>query len=169
MSAAATVVRLENAGGAAVLLETSRALPLVSISIGLKSGSLIDEPGKEGSTRLLSRLMRRTAGGLEPQVIDTRIDSLGASLSADVTPVVAGFTIPPACLTGSNEDTGLGALSLAGLALPGCGASTTFASSWRNPTMHLNMPGVYSGCGWKLYARHMTQCLCTSCVRERCG
>ena len=36
-----------------------------------------------------------------------------ASLSADVTPVVAGFTIPPACLTGSNEDTGLGALSLA--------------------------------------------------------
>jgi zinc protease len=28
--------------------------------------------------------MRRTAGGLEPQLIDTRIDSLGASLSADV-------------------------------------------------------------------------------------
>jgi len=84
MSAAATVVRLEDAGGAAVLLETSRALPLVSISIGLKSGALIDPPGKEGSTRLLSRLMRRTAGGLEPQVIDTRIDSLGASLSADV-------------------------------------------------------------------------------------
>ena len=84
MSAAATVVRLEDAGGAAVLLETSRALPLVSISIGLKTGALIDAPGKEGSTRLLSRLMRRTAGGLEAQVIDTRIDSLGASLGADV-------------------------------------------------------------------------------------
>ncbi|HYQ41442.1 MAG TPA: pitrilysin family protein [Polyangiaceae bacterium] len=84
MSAAATVVRLEDAGGATVLLETSRALPLVSISIGLKTGSLIDAPGKEGTTRLLSRLMRRTAGGLEPQVIDMRIDSLGASLSADV-------------------------------------------------------------------------------------
>jgi zinc protease len=56
----------------------------VSISIGLKTGSLVDAPGKDGSTRLLSRLMRRTAGGLEPQVIDTRIDSLGASLSADV-------------------------------------------------------------------------------------
>lgn len=84
MSAAATVVRLQDAGGAAVLLETSRALPLVSISIGLKTGALIDEPGKEGTTRLLSRLMRRTAGGLEAQVIDTRIDSLGGSLSADV-------------------------------------------------------------------------------------
>jgi zinc protease len=84
MSAAAAVVRLDDAGGAAVLLETSRALPLVSISIGLKTGSLIDPIGKEGTTRLLSRLMRRTAGGLEAQVIDTRIDSLGGSLGADV-------------------------------------------------------------------------------------
>jgi zinc protease len=84
MSAAATVVRLEDAGGAAVLLETSRALPLVSISIGLKTGAVLDAPGKEGTTRLLSRLMRRTAGGLEAQVIDTRIDSLGGSLGADV-------------------------------------------------------------------------------------
>ncbi|HEY5373203.1 MAG TPA: pitrilysin family protein [Polyangiaceae bacterium] len=84
MSATATVIRLGDAGGAAVLLETSRALPLVSISIGLKTGAILDAPGKEGTTRLLSRLMRRTAGGLEAQVIDTRIDSLGASLGADV-------------------------------------------------------------------------------------
>src|SRR5215212_290970 len=34
-----------------------------------------------------------------------------ASLSADVTPVVTGFTIPQACLAGGNEDAGLGALS----------------------------------------------------------
>jgi zinc protease len=84
MSASATVVRLADAGGAAVILETSRALPLVSISIGLKSGALADPIGKDGATRLLSRLMRRTAGGLEAQVIDTRIDSLGGSLGADV-------------------------------------------------------------------------------------
>jgi len=84
MSAVATVVRLGDAGGAPVILETSRALPLVSISIGLKTGALSDPLGKEGTTRLLSRLMRRTAGGLEAQVIDTRIDSLGGSLGADV-------------------------------------------------------------------------------------
>jgi hypothetical protein len=36
-----------------------------------------------------------------------------ASLSSDVTPLVAGFTIPPTCFTGSNADTGLGALSVA--------------------------------------------------------
>lgn len=36
----------------------------------------------------------------------------------------------------------LGALSLAALALAGCGASTTFASSWRNPTAEpLNLKG----------------------------
>jgi zinc protease len=91
MSAVANVVRLPDAGGAWVLLETSRALPLVSISIGLKTGALGDPPGKEGTTRLLSRLMRRTAGGLEAQVIDTRIDSLGASLGADVAPSTTVF------------------------------------------------------------------------------
>lgn len=84
MSAAAAVTRLDHPSGATVLLETSRALPLVSISIGLKTGATLDELGKEGTTRLLTRLMRRTAGGLEPQVIDTRIDSLGGSLGADV-------------------------------------------------------------------------------------
>lgn len=84
MSGAANVVRLADAGGAAVLLETSRALPLVSVSVGLKTGALLDPIGKEGTTRLLSRLMRRTGGGLEAHVIDTRIDSLGASLGADV-------------------------------------------------------------------------------------
>jgi len=36
----------------------------------------------------------------------------------------------------------LGALSLAAVSLPGCGASTTFASSWRNPTAEpLNLKG----------------------------
>lgn len=36
-----------------------------------------------------------------------------ASIRGDVTPVVTGFVVPPACLRGSNEDTGLGALSVA--------------------------------------------------------
>jgi len=80
----AAVVNLPPVSGARVLLETSRALPLVTVSVGLRTGALLDPRGKEGTTRLLSRLMRRTGGGLEPHVIDTRIDSLGASLGADV-------------------------------------------------------------------------------------
>jgi zinc protease len=74
-----------------VLVETSRALPLVSLAVGLKTGAFLDTPGKEGATRLLTRLMRRTGGGLEPQVIDTRIDSLGGSLGADVAQSVTVF------------------------------------------------------------------------------
>ncbi|HEY4156525.1 MAG TPA: insulinase family protein, partial [Polyangiaceae bacterium] len=79
------------AGEPRVLVETSRALPLVSLAVGLKTGAFLDTPGKEGATRLLTRLMRRTGGGLEPQVIDTRIDSLGGSLGADVAQSVTVF------------------------------------------------------------------------------
>lgn len=67
-----------------VLVETSHDLPLVSLSIGTKRGSLFDPAGKEGLSRLTARLMRRTGGGREPQEIDTRIDSIGASLGVDV-------------------------------------------------------------------------------------
>jgi len=67
-----------------VLVETSHALPLVSLTIALRSGAALDPEGKEGLSRLVARLMRRTGGGLSPQVIDTRIDSLGASLGAEV-------------------------------------------------------------------------------------
>ena len=71
--------------GSRVLVETSHDLPLCSLSIGSKRGALFDEPGKEGATRVSARLMRRTGGGREPQELDTRIDSIGASLAVDVT------------------------------------------------------------------------------------
>ncbi|HEY8945720.1 MAG TPA: pitrilysin family protein [Polyangiaceae bacterium] len=67
-----------------VLVETSHDLPLISLSIGSKRGGLFDPEGQEGLTRLSARLMRRTGGGREPQEIDTRIDSIGASLGVDV-------------------------------------------------------------------------------------
>jgi hypothetical protein len=69
-----------------VLVETSRALPLVSFSIALKTGSILDPEGMSGATRMLTRWMRRTAGGREAQVIDTEIDALGGAFGADVSP-----------------------------------------------------------------------------------
>jgi zinc protease len=74
-----------------VLVETSHDLPLISLSIGSQRGSILDPEGREGLTRLTARLMRRTAGGREPQEIDTRIDSIGASLGADVSASTAVF------------------------------------------------------------------------------
>lgn len=66
-----------------VLLETSQELPLVSLSVGTKRGGVFDPPGCEGLTRLVARLMRRTAGEKEPLELDARIDSIGASFSVE--------------------------------------------------------------------------------------
>jgi zinc protease len=74
-----------------VLVETSRALPLVSFSIALKTGSVLDPEGMPGATRMLTRWMRRTAGGREAQVIDTEIDALGGAFGADVSPSTLVF------------------------------------------------------------------------------
>jgi len=67
-----------------VLVEPSRDLPLVALSVALRTGAIHDPDGREGASRLLTRWMRRTGGGLPAQVIDARIDSLGAALGADV-------------------------------------------------------------------------------------
>jgi zinc protease len=74
-----------------VLVETSRALPLVSFSIALKTGSLLDPEGMSGATRMMTRWMRRTAGGREAHVIDAEIDALGGAFGADVSPSTLVF------------------------------------------------------------------------------
>lgn len=74
-----------------VLVETSHALPLVSFSIALKTGSTLDPKGLPGATRMLTRWMRRTAGGREAHVIDAEIDALGAAFGADVSPSTVTF------------------------------------------------------------------------------
>ncbi|HEY3237130.1 MAG TPA: pitrilysin family protein [Polyangiaceae bacterium] len=74
-----------------VLIESSRALPLVSISVALQSGSVAEPEAKEGLMRMTARLMRRTGGGLSTEVLDARIDSLGSSLGAEVGHSTAAF------------------------------------------------------------------------------
>jgi zinc protease len=74
-----------------VLVEESHALPLVHLTVAGHTGGIEDPAGKEGLTRFVSRLMRRTGGGVTPQVLDTRIDSLGGSLGADVSHSASAF------------------------------------------------------------------------------
>jgi zinc protease len=68
-----------------VLVETSHELPLVSVSVALRTGAILDPPGSEGATRLLARLMRRSAGGRSADENDRLIEGMGGSLGADVT------------------------------------------------------------------------------------
>lgn len=77
--------------GPEVLVETSRALPLVSFSIALKTGSILDPEGMSGATRMLTRWMRRTGGGREAHIIDAEIDALGGAFGADVSPSTLTF------------------------------------------------------------------------------
>jgi zinc protease len=70
--------------GVPLILETSHALPLVNIAVARVTGAAQDPEGKAGTSRILSRLARRTAGGRPLQVIEESLDRLGASLGSDV-------------------------------------------------------------------------------------
>lgn len=74
----------ETRTGTPVLAEVSDALPLVDVSLVFRFGALIDAPGKEGTARLLARLLRSGAKGQSVQRFDEAIEGLGATLSAEV-------------------------------------------------------------------------------------
>ena len=67
-----------------LVLETNRDLPLVSLSIALRTGAIEDPPGAEGAVRLLARLMRRSAGGRSAEQNDQLVEGMGATLGAEV-------------------------------------------------------------------------------------
>jgi zinc protease len=79
-----TTERIDLSGGAKLFVETSHALPLVTIAIALGSGATRDPQGKDGLCRITSRMLRRGCEGLVSQAIDATIDRLGAELSVDV-------------------------------------------------------------------------------------
>ena len=65
-------------------VETSHALPIVSVAIALRSGSAHDPKGKEGLARVATRMLRRGGGGKTADQIEDAIDSLGGEFGADV-------------------------------------------------------------------------------------
>ncbi|MFT3925416.1 MAG: pitrilysin family protein [Myxococcales bacterium] len=75
-----------------LLVEESHALPLVHFQVVLPTGSLADQPGHEGLTRLAARLMRRGTRQQTTQQIEERIDSLGAELGIETAPGFVRFS-----------------------------------------------------------------------------
>lgn len=69
-----------------VFCETSRDLPIVSVVVSFKAGSVFDPPGREGLARTAARMLRRGAGALDAEAIDERVDELGADIGADASP-----------------------------------------------------------------------------------
>jgi zinc protease len=66
-----------------VFVETSHALPLVSVLIAFRSGSAHDPPGRDGLGRITARMLRRGAIGWSSQAIEATIDALGGEFAAD--------------------------------------------------------------------------------------
>lgn len=69
--------------GVTVFVEESRAIPIVSLSIALRTGAAHDPAGKDGLARLTTRMLRRGAEGLDAVAIDAMLDRLGAELVVD--------------------------------------------------------------------------------------
>ncbi len=72
-----------NGSLAGLFVESSLALPLLGVSLSLKTGSALDPVGKEGVARLMARLIRRTGAGRTAVETDLLLDAMGASLGAE--------------------------------------------------------------------------------------
>lgn len=78
-------------GGARLFVEPSHDLPLVWISVSLRTGITVDPDGCDGLLRITSRLMRRACEGMSTQDIDRLVDRLGSELVIEVGPSSVTF------------------------------------------------------------------------------
>lgn len=76
--------RFDLPAGAVGYVESSTAVPLVSIVVSLRSGGTGDPVGKDGLCRFTGRMLRRGCKGLDSQAIEEAIDRLGGELGLDV-------------------------------------------------------------------------------------
>jgi zinc protease len=83
--------RFDLEGGALVLLEPSHTVPLVTLVVSLRSGSVVDPADKGGLARIAMRMLRRGCEGMTSEQIDFRIDSLGAEMAVDTSASTVGI------------------------------------------------------------------------------
>lgn len=74
-------------------VESSRELPLVTIMIGFRAGSVLDPPGKEGLTRLTARMLRRGTAHRNAEQIENDVDAMGADLGEYVGPSATTISV----------------------------------------------------------------------------
>ncbi len=67
-----------------VLVQTSRALPLVSFLVAFETGSYFDPPNLDGLSRFTGRMLRRGTLTKSARALEAAIDRLGGELSVEV-------------------------------------------------------------------------------------
>lgn len=81
--------------------QEDHSVPLLHVSASCPSGTLLDPKGKEGATRLLLRLMRRSTQGLSADALAETVDRLGATLGGEASRSAAGLH---GSVIGRNQD-----------------------------------------------------------------
>ncbi|MEO7330818.1 MAG: pitrilysin family protein [Minicystis sp.] len=66
-----------------VFVETSDALPIVSVLVAFRSGAAHDPVGKDGLGRITARMLRRGSKGVTSQEFEEAVDALGGEFAAD--------------------------------------------------------------------------------------
>ncbi len=77
--------------GILVLHEESHQLPLVDLQVSLRTGSVHDAAGLEGLSRMTATMIRMGTRRMSAQVVEERIDRLGAQLSIQCAPSCVHF------------------------------------------------------------------------------
>ena len=89
--------------GMVAFVAEDRALPLVSLSITVRTGSYLDPPGKEGLAAFTGSQMRRGgAGALTAEQLDERFDFLAAQASTGIGPTSGSATL--SCLADNLDE-----------------------------------------------------------------
>jgi zinc protease len=80
---AALVTRAKGPGGALLVVESNRTVPLVHFIVASRSGSAADPRHREGLTNLAAEMALRGAGGKTREEVDAALDALGATLEVE--------------------------------------------------------------------------------------
>ncbi|MBM4359910.1 MAG: insulinase family protein [Deltaproteobacteria bacterium] len=67
-----------------LLFEASRELPLVQLGVTFRVGGVHDPVGREGLARLTARMLRRGTSRMSGEILEERVDGIGAELGAHV-------------------------------------------------------------------------------------
>ena len=78
------VVKKTLDSGGVLIVESSTILPLVTVVVAFRSGAAHDPEGREGLSRITTRMLRRGSQGFTAVETENAIDRLGAEISAEV-------------------------------------------------------------------------------------
>jgi predicted Zn-dependent peptidase len=76
--------RVQLPNGLTLVLLEKHALPMISIEVGLRSGSVADPPGKEGTASLTASLLRKGTTTRSSEQVSSDLDFIGMEYNAQV-------------------------------------------------------------------------------------